>query len=139
MSLPVYMFTDNIHLSVYINHLFLQSSDSSLSSSQELCGPWVFLIFMAFLILFFIFTFIKVPETRGKTFDEIARSFGGAPPPTSSSIEDPPATASAATTLPASPVKEKVPLVEAAAAAPPPAAETTPLEDKSKSTVQENV
>uniref|UniRef100_A0A671XBL9 Solute carrier family 2 member 3a n=1 Tax=Sparus aurata TaxID=8175 RepID=A0A671XBL9_SPAAU len=105
----------------------------------RLCGPWVFLIFMAFLILFFIFTFIKVPETRGKTFDEIARSFGGAPPPTSSSIEDPPATASAATTLPASPVKEKVPLVEAAAAAPPPAAETTPLEDKSKSKVQESV
>uniref|UniRef100_A0A671XE40 Solute carrier family 2 member 3a n=1 Tax=Sparus aurata TaxID=8175 RepID=A0A671XE40_SPAAU len=111
----------------------------SFPKLEELCGPWVFLIFMAFLILFFIFTFIKVPETRGKTFDEIARSFGGAPPPTSSSIEDPPATASAATTLPASPVKEKVPLVEAAAAAPPPAAETTPLEDKSKSKVQESV
>ncbi|XP_049458821.1 solute carrier family 2, facilitated glucose transporter member 1-like isoform X2 [Epinephelus fuscoguttatus] len=110
----------------------------------EACGPWVFLIFTAFLIIFFIFTFIKVPETKGKTFDEIARSFGGGPPPTSSSVEDPPATASAATTLPASPVKEKVPLVEApppaaAAVDPPPAAETTPLDDKSKSTVQESV
>ncbi|XP_033492750.1 solute carrier family 2, facilitated glucose transporter member 3a isoform X1 [Epinephelus lanceolatus] len=111
----------------------------------EACGPWVFLIFTAFLIIFFIFTFIKVPETKGKTFDEIARSFGGGPPPTSSSVEDPPATASAATTLPASPVKEKVPLVEApppAAAAvvdPPPAAETTPLDVKSKSAVQESV
>uniref|UniRef100_A0A8D3E694 Solute carrier family 2 member 3a n=1 Tax=Scophthalmus maximus TaxID=52904 RepID=A0A8D3E694_SCOMX len=102
----------------------------------ELCGPWVFLIFTAFLVLFFIFTYLKVPETRGKTFDEIARSFGG-PPPASSSVEDPPAGASAAGTLPASPVKEKVPLVAAAAAAPAPAAETTPLEDKSNSTVQE--
>lgn len=106
---------------------------------QEWCGPWVFLIFTVFLILFFIFTFIKVPETKGKTFDEIARSFGGGPPTTSSFVEDPPASASTAVTLPASPVKEKVPLVEAPAAAPPPAAESTPLEDKSNSTVQESV
>uniref|UniRef100_A0A3Q1K127 Major facilitator superfamily (MFS) profile domain-containing protein n=1 Tax=Anabas testudineus TaxID=64144 RepID=A0A3Q1K127_ANATE len=98
----------------------------------ELCGPWVFLIFTAFLIIFFIFTFIKVPETKGKTFDEIARSFGSGPVPASSSAEDPPA--SAAVTLPASPVKEKVPLVEAPASAPPSAAESTPLEDKSNST-----
>ncbi|KAK9527157.1 hypothetical protein VZT92_015814 [Zoarces viviparus] len=108
----------------------------------EWCGPWVFLIFTAFLVLFFIFTYLKVPETRGKTFDEIARSFGS-PPPNSSSVEDPPASASTATTLPSSPVKEKVPLVEAAvpalAAARPPASESTPLEDKAKSTAQESV
>ncbi|XP_075965186.1 solute carrier family 2, facilitated glucose transporter member 3 isoform X2 [Anarhichas minor] len=41
----------------------------------ELCGPYVFLIFMFFLIVFFIFTFLKVPETRGRTFDEIAQGF----------------------------------------------------------------
>ncbi|XP_037650020.1 solute carrier family 2, facilitated glucose transporter member 3a isoform X1 [Sebastes umbrosus] len=107
----------------------------------EWMGPWVFLIFTGFLILFFIFTFLKVPETRGKTFDEIAQSFGSGQPPTSSSVEDPPASASTATTLPASPVKEKVPLVQApAAAAPPPtAAENTPLDDKSKSTEQESM
>uniref|UniRef100_A0A3B3DM29 Solute carrier family 2 member 3a n=1 Tax=Oryzias melastigma TaxID=30732 RepID=A0A3B3DM29_ORYME len=39
------------------------------------CGPWVFLIFTAFLIIFFIFTFIKVPETKGRTFEEISRVF----------------------------------------------------------------
>ncbi|KAG7500027.1 solute carrier family 2, facilitated glucose transporter member 1-like [Solea senegalensis] len=108
----------------------------------EVCGPWVFLIFTTFLILFFIFTFIKVPETKGKTFDEIARGFGGGPPPTSSSLEDPPVGgASAGVTLPASPLKEKVPLVEAAATAkaPPPAAETTPLDDKLNQTMQESV
>ncbi|XP_075968859.1 solute carrier family 2, facilitated glucose transporter member 3a [Anarhichas minor] len=108
----------------------------------EWCGPWVFLIFTAFLVLFFIFTYLKVPETRGKTFDEIARSFGS-PPPNSSSVEDPPASASTATTLPSSPVKEKVPLVEAAvpapAAAQPPASESTPLEDKANSKAQESV
>lgn len=108
-------------------------------SPQEWCGPWVFLIFTAFLILFFIFTYIKVPETKGKTFDEIACSFGNAPPPTSSSVETPPASASTAVTLPASPIKEKVPLVEAAAAVPPSASESTPLEDKSNLTVQDSV
>ncbi|XP_029298818.1 solute carrier family 2, facilitated glucose transporter member 3a [Cottoperca gobio] len=104
----------------------------------ELCGPWVFLIFTGFLLLFFVFTYLKVPETRGKTFDEIARSFGS-PLANPTSDDDPPASASTATTLPASPVKEKVPLVEAPAAAPPPAAENMPLDDKTKSTVQESV
>ncbi|KAL6109338.1 slc2a14 [Pungitius sinensis] len=41
----------------------------------ELCGPYVFIIFVIFLILFFIFTFLKVPETRGRTFDDIAQGF----------------------------------------------------------------
>ncbi|XP_056277402.1 solute carrier family 2, facilitated glucose transporter member 1-like [Pseudoliparis swirei] len=112
----------------------------SFPKLEEWCGPWVFLIFMAFLIFFFIFTFLKVPETRGKTFDEIARSFGGdgaGRPAASSSIEAPPASASTATTLTASEVKEKLPLV--AAAAPPPASETTPLEEKVKSTANDSV
>ena len=47
--------------------------------SQELCGPYVFIIFMILLIFFFIFTYFKVPETRGKTFDEIALCFSGIP------------------------------------------------------------
>lgn len=110
-----------------------------LYSYQELCGPWVFLIFTAFLIVFIVFTFLKVPETRGKTFEEIANSFGSRPAATSSSVEDPPPSASAAATHPSSPVKEKVPLVEAAPPAAAPAAESTPLEDKSNSTAQENV
>uniref|UniRef100_A0A8C3HAE6 Solute carrier family 2, facilitated glucose transporter member 1 n=3 Tax=Emydidae TaxID=8476 RepID=A0A8C3HAE6_CHRPI len=47
---------------------------------EQLCGPYVFIIFTALLILFFIFTYFKVPETRGRTFDEIASGFrqGGA-------------------------------------------------------------
>uniref|UniRef100_A0A8C5E894 Solute carrier family 2, facilitated glucose transporter member 1-like n=1 Tax=Gouania willdenowi TaxID=441366 RepID=A0A8C5E894_GOUWI len=112
----------------------------------EWCGPWVFLIFVVFLVIFFIFTFIKVPETKGKTFDEIAQGFSGSPPPASSSIEDPaPVSASTAVTLPSSPEKEKVPLVAATptpnpvtetndiAAAP---TETTPLEAKAENTEQ---
>lgn len=111
----------------------------SFPKLEELCGPWVFLIFTAFLLIFFIFTFLKVPETKGKTFDEIARSFGGAQAPTSSPAEDPNTGASTTVAVPASPVKEKVPLVEASAKAPPTASESTPLEDKSNSTVQESV
>lgn len=119
------------------------SAHFPLVSPKELCGPWVFLIFTAFLILFFIFTFLKVPETKGKTFEEISRGFGGPPPRAASSVEDPGATSSTAVTLPASsPEKEKVPLVEAPAAAPaaaavaPPATETTPLNDKTNAQVE---
>lgn len=42
---------------------------------QELCGPYVFIIFMILLILFFIFTYLRVPETKGRTFDDIAQGF----------------------------------------------------------------
>ncbi|KAG7255549.1 hypothetical protein CRUP_025577, partial [Coryphaenoides rupestris] len=96
------------------------------------CGPWVFIIFAIFLVLFFIFTYFKVPETKGKTFDEISRCFSGAPPTSPCSAEAPPTTTttSCAATLPASPDKEKVPLVQAKA----PLSETMPLSDKSKST-----
>uniref|UniRef100_A0A8C8E3F0 Solute carrier family 2 member 3a n=1 Tax=Oryzias sinensis TaxID=183150 RepID=A0A8C8E3F0_9TELE len=108
----------------------------SFPKLEEWCGPWVFLIFTAFLILFFIFTYIKVPETKGRTFEEISRVFSGAPPPSASPTEAAPAAANATVTLPGSPEKEKekVPLVEVQAAAPevaPPAAtENTPLADK---------
>ncbi|XP_030605496.1 solute carrier family 2, facilitated glucose transporter member 3-like [Archocentrus centrarchus] len=50
---------------------------------QEICGPYVFLIFMVLLILFFIFTYLRVPETKGRTFDDIAQGFAastGKPP-----------------------------------------------------------
>ncbi|XP_042326043.1 solute carrier family 2, facilitated glucose transporter member 3-like [Sceloporus undulatus] len=51
------------------------------------CGPYVFLIFVVFLILFFIFTFFKVPETKGRTFEDISSGFerrtaDGVTPPT---------------------------------------------------------
>ncbi|XP_075912521.1 solute carrier family 2, facilitated glucose transporter member 1-like [Petromyzon marinus] len=42
---------------------------------EELCRPYVFVIFTVLLIGFAIFTYFKVPETRGKTFDEIALEF----------------------------------------------------------------
>lgn len=47
---------------------------------QQLCGSYVFIIFTVLLVLFFIFTYFKVPETKGRTFDEIASGFrqGGA-------------------------------------------------------------
>ncbi|XP_061619050.1 uncharacterized protein LOC133472381 isoform X4 [Phyllopteryx taeniolatus] len=41
----------------------------------ELCGPYVFLIFAVLLLVFLVFTFFRVPETRGKTFDQIAANF----------------------------------------------------------------
>ncbi|XP_029975041.1 solute carrier family 2, facilitated glucose transporter member 1-like [Salarias fasciatus] len=42
---------------------------------EQLCGPYVFIIFTILLLGFFAFTYFKVPETRGRTFDEISASF----------------------------------------------------------------
>ncbi|XP_055515541.1 solute carrier family 2, facilitated glucose transporter member 1-like [Leucoraja erinacea] len=42
---------------------------------EQVTGPYVFIIFTVLLVLFFIFTYFKVPETKGRTFDEIASSF----------------------------------------------------------------
>ncbi|KAG7234477.1 hypothetical protein INR49_004632 [Caranx melampygus] len=44
-------------------------------SVPQLCGPYVFIIFTVLLLGFFIFTYFKVPETKGRTFDEIAAGF----------------------------------------------------------------
>ncbi|XP_064184873.1 solute carrier family 2, facilitated glucose transporter member 4-like [Anguilla rostrata] len=41
----------------------------------DLCGPYVFLIFAVLLLFFLLFTFFRVPETRGKTFDQISAGF----------------------------------------------------------------
>jgi len=38
-------------------------------------GAYVFIIFTGFLIVFLVFTFFKVPETRGRTFEEITQAF----------------------------------------------------------------
>ncbi|XP_060162279.1 solute carrier family 2, facilitated glucose transporter member 3 isoform X1 [Globicephala melas] len=40
-------------------------------------GAYVFIIFTGFLVIFWVFTFFKVPETRGRTFEEITRAFEG--------------------------------------------------------------
>uniref|UniRef100_A0A3Q3Q0Y8 Major facilitator superfamily (MFS) profile domain-containing protein n=1 Tax=Monopterus albus TaxID=43700 RepID=A0A3Q3Q0Y8_MONAL len=42
---------------------------------EALCGPYVFIIFTVLLLFFFIFTYFKVPETRGRTFDDITAGF----------------------------------------------------------------
>ncbi|XP_072509779.1 solute carrier family 2, facilitated glucose transporter member 3 [Notamacropus eugenii] len=38
-------------------------------------GSYVFIIFTFFLIFFFVFTYFKVPETKGRTFENITQVF----------------------------------------------------------------
>ncbi|XP_060775430.1 solute carrier family 2, facilitated glucose transporter member 1 [Neoarius graeffei] len=45
----------------------------------SLCGAYVFIIFTVLLLVFFIFTYFKVPETRGRTFEEISAGFSQRP------------------------------------------------------------
>uniref|UniRef100_A0A8C3AJ49 Solute carrier family 2 member 1a n=1 Tax=Cyclopterus lumpus TaxID=8103 RepID=A0A8C3AJ49_CYCLU len=42
---------------------------------EQICGPYVFIIFTVLLLGFFTFTYFKVPETKGLSFDEIAAGF----------------------------------------------------------------
>lgn len=42
---------------------------------QEIAGTYTFLIFLVLMIFFTIFVFFKVPETKNKTFEEIASRF----------------------------------------------------------------
>lgn len=46
-------------------------------SAAAYLGAYVFIIFAAFLVFFLIFTFFKVPETKGRTFEDITRAFEG--------------------------------------------------------------
>ncbi|XP_042737262.1 solute carrier family 2, facilitated glucose transporter member 2 [Lagopus leucura] len=41
----------------------------------DLCGPYVFVVFAVLLLVFFLFAYLKVPETKGKSFEEIAAAF----------------------------------------------------------------
>ncbi|XP_075403997.1 solute carrier family 2, facilitated glucose transporter member 2 [Tenrec ecaudatus] len=51
------------------------------------CGPYVFFLFAGVILVFTLFAFFKVPETKGKSFEEIAAEFrkkrGGDPSPRS--------------------------------------------------------
>uniref|UniRef100_A0A3Q2FIL3 Solute carrier family 2, facilitated glucose transporter member 5 n=1 Tax=Cyprinodon variegatus TaxID=28743 RepID=A0A3Q2FIL3_CYPVA len=44
----------------------------------KLCGSYVYLIFMAVALLAFAFMWLRLPETKGRTFDDIAEEFRGA-------------------------------------------------------------
>lgn len=46
-----------------------------LFSVQDFCGPYVFFLFAGVVLAFTLFTFFKVPETKGKSFEEIAAEF----------------------------------------------------------------
>uniref|UniRef100_A0A673TI61 Solute carrier family 2, facilitated glucose transporter member 2 n=2 Tax=Suricata suricatta TaxID=37032 RepID=A0A673TI61_SURSU len=41
----------------------------------KFCGPYVFFLFAGVILAFTLFTFFKVPETKGKSFEEIAAEF----------------------------------------------------------------
>lgn len=50
---------------------------------EGLCGSYVFIVFAVLLFGFTVFIYMRVPETKGKTFEEIAAVFHrkrGAPP-----------------------------------------------------------
>lgn len=62
----------------FMNVLYIKSVTTNYffcSLVKQLTGPYVFIIFTVLLLIFFVFTYFKVPETKGRTFDEIAAGF----------------------------------------------------------------
>lgn len=47
-------------------------------STQEMCGRYIYLLFMMAALSAFAFTWVNLPETKGRTFDQIAEEFRGA-------------------------------------------------------------
>jgi len=47
---------------------------------QDVTGNYVFTIFIALLLGFLIFVYLYVPETKNRTFEEIANQFSPAVP-----------------------------------------------------------
>uniref|UniRef100_A0A3B3ZCA8 Solute carrier family 2, facilitated glucose transporter member 5 n=1 Tax=Periophthalmus magnuspinnatus TaxID=409849 RepID=A0A3B3ZCA8_9GOBI len=45
---------------------------------QKVCGAYVYLLFMLVAVVAFSFTLLRLPETKGRTFDDIAEEFRGA-------------------------------------------------------------
>uniref|UniRef100_G3PFP7 Solute carrier family 2 member 1 n=1 Tax=Gasterosteus aculeatus TaxID=69293 RepID=G3PFP7_GASAC len=43
----------------------------------KVCGAYVYLLFMAVALVAFAFTWMRLPETKGRTFDDIAEEFRG--------------------------------------------------------------
>ncbi|XP_053290757.1 solute carrier family 2, facilitated glucose transporter member 1 [Pleuronectes platessa] len=44
----------------------------------KICGEFVYLLFMTMALVAFVFTWFRLPETKGRTFDDIAEEFRGA-------------------------------------------------------------
>ncbi|KAJ0008739.1 hypothetical protein NQD34_016154 [Periophthalmus magnuspinnatus] len=44
----------------------------------KVCGAYVYLLFMLVAVVAFSFTLLRLPETKGRTFDDIAEEFRGA-------------------------------------------------------------
>ncbi|XP_051576929.1 solute carrier family 2, facilitated glucose transporter member 3-like [Myxocyprinus asiaticus] len=74
----------------------------------KLCGPYVFIIFFIFLILFFVFTYFRVPETKGRTFEDIASGFANAAGFNAANYSSP----EGVVTLPVTPSSEKFQMTE---------------------------
>ncbi len=43
-----------------------------------MCGAYVYLLFMCMALIAFTYTMFRLPETKGRTFDDIAAEFRGA-------------------------------------------------------------
>ncbi|XP_016389298.1 solute carrier family 2, facilitated glucose transporter member 3-like isoform X2 [Sinocyclocheilus rhinocerous] len=76
----------------------------------DLCQAYVFIIFLVLLIIFFMFTYFRVPETKGRTFEDIASGFSNAAGSNAANYTSP----EGAITMPVSPSSEKFQMTEMA-------------------------
>uniref|UniRef100_A0A673NFR1 Major facilitator superfamily (MFS) profile domain-containing protein n=1 Tax=Sinocyclocheilus rhinocerous TaxID=307959 RepID=A0A673NFR1_9TELE len=60
---------------IWYNIVHFNASNSCL---QKMCGAYVYLLFMCMALIAFTYTMFRLPETKGRTFDDIAAEFRGA-------------------------------------------------------------
>lgn len=101
-------------LSEFISITFVRDTRTKriviLLAFQDLCQAYVFIIFFILLIIFFVFTYFRVPETKGRTFEDIARGFSNAADSNAANYTSP----EGAIAMPVSPSSEKFQMTEMA-------------------------
>lgn len=60
---------------MWYNIVHFNASNSCL---QNMCGAYVYLLFMCMALIAFTYTMFRLPETKGRTFDDIVAEFRGA-------------------------------------------------------------
>uniref|UniRef100_A0AAV2JGA2 Uncharacterized protein n=1 Tax=Knipowitschia caucasica TaxID=637954 RepID=A0AAV2JGA2_KNICA len=68
----------NVSISGFCVWLCFHQGDDALITAGKLCGAYVYLLFMLVAVVAFSFTLLRLPETKGRTFDDIAEEFRGA-------------------------------------------------------------
>ena len=68
-------FGGSLNLEYVLDHFYFHLTIFGFQPMQLLMGPWVFMVFIVIQLFFIVYVAVVVPETKGKTIDEITARF----------------------------------------------------------------